>query len=55
MTNKSNPNDPYAKAGVNIDDGNALIKLIQSSVNATHNKSVTVSYTHLTLPTKALV
>ena len=40
MTNKSNPNDPYAKAGVNIDDGNALIKLIKSSVNATHNKSV---------------
>ena len=40
MTNKSNSNDPYAKAGVNIDDGNALIKLIKSSVNATHNKSV---------------
>ena len=40
MTNKSNPNDPYAKAGVNIDDGNALVKLIKSSVNATHNKSV---------------
>ena len=40
MTNKSNPNDPYAKAGVIIDDGNALIKLIKSSVNATHNKSV---------------
>ena len=32
MTNKSNSNDPYAKAGVNIDDGNALIKLIKSSV-----------------------
>ena len=40
MTNKSNPNDPYAKAGVNIDDGNTLIKLIKSSVNDTHNKSV---------------
>ena len=40
MTNKSNPNDPYSKAGVNIDDGNALVKLIKSSVNATHNKSV---------------
>ena len=44
MTNKSNPNDPYAKAGVNIDDGNALIKLIKSSVNATHNKSVWVAW-----------
>ena len=40
MSNKTNPNDPYAKAGVNIDDGNALIKLIKSIVNATHNKSV---------------
>jgi len=40
MTSKSNPNDPYAKAGVNIDDGNALVKLIKSSVNATHNRSV---------------
>tara|TARA_B100000029_G_scaffold299619_2_gene292562 strand:+ start:4535 stop:5551 length:1017 start_codon:yes stop_codon:yes gene_type:complete len=40
MTNKTKPNDPYAKAGVNIETGNKLISLIKKSVNDTHNKNV---------------
>ena len=40
MTNKTKPTDPYAKAGVNIEKGNELVKSIKASVNATHDKRV---------------
>ena len=40
MTNKTKPTDPYAKAGVNIQKGNELVRSIKASVNATHDKRV---------------
>ena len=40
MTSKTKPTDPYAKAGVNIEKGNKLVKSIKASVNATHDKRV---------------
>ena len=40
MTSKTKPTDPYAKAGVNIEKGNELVKSIKASVNATHDKRV---------------
>ncbi len=40
MTSKTKPTDPYAKAGVNIEMGNELVKSIKASVNATHDKRV---------------
>ena len=40
MTNKTKPTDPYAKAGVNIEKGNELVKSIKASVNATHDRRV---------------
>ena len=40
MTSKTNPTDPYAKAGVNIEKGNELVDSIKLSVNATHDRRV---------------
>ena len=40
MTSRTKPTDPYAKAGVNIEKGNELVKSIKASVNATHDKRV---------------
>jgi phosphoribosylformylglycinamidine cyclo-ligase len=40
MTSKTKPTDPYAKAGVNIETGNALVESIKASVNATHDRRV---------------
>jgi phosphoribosylformylglycinamidine cyclo-ligase len=40
MTNKTKPTDPYAKAGVNIQKGNELVRSIKASVNATHDRRV---------------
>ena len=40
MTNKTKPTDPYAKAGVNIEKGNELVRSIKASVNATHDRRV---------------
>ena len=40
MTSKTKPTDPYAKAGVNIEKGNALVDSIKASVNATHDQRV---------------
>ena len=41
MTSKTKPTvDPYAKAGVNIEKGNVLVKSIKESVNATHDRRV---------------
>ncbi|MDB3950502.1 phosphoribosylformylglycinamidine cyclo-ligase [Gammaproteobacteria bacterium] len=40
MTSKTNPTDPYAKAGVNIEKGNELVESIKASVNATHDRRV---------------
>ena len=40
MTRKTKPTDPYAKAGVDIEKGNELVKSIKGSVNATHDKRV---------------
>ena len=40
MTSKTKPTDPYAKAGVNIEKGNELVKSIKASVNRTHDRRV---------------
>ena len=64
MTKEIIENDPYKSAGVDIDAGDSLIKKIKKDVSASHTRNVlnniggfagmyTVSYTHLTLPTKA--
>ena len=40
MSKKRNTTDAYAKAGVDIEAGNLLIKKIKNSVKDTHNKNV---------------
>ena len=40
MTNKTKPTDPYAKAGVDIENGNELVDSIKASVNRTHDRRV---------------
>jgi phosphoribosylformylglycinamidine cyclo-ligase len=41
MTSKTKPTaDPYATAGVSIEKGDDLVKLIKASVNATHDQRV---------------